>query len=141
MYKKAILFGVTGGLILYLFTIIEDIAYCTYASSRVGSSMMYIYFLLGILVAVIVILYKIESFKTAAVRFAAMLALYMVCVVVGGSIQLIPFLRNVLGIEVSSYVDNVSGMVQLTFLTAAAAGSVIALIAAFIKSICRKRSQ
>lgn len=139
MYKKAFLFGVIGGLMLYFITIIEDVAYCAYALSVDRSSMVYIYFLLGILAAVIIVLCKAKSFIDSAIRFVAMMVVYILCVIVGGSIQLIPLLRSSLDIEVNSYVDNISGMVQLSFFAAVVVGGVIALISMCIKNICCKR--
>ena len=140
MYKKAMLAGAIGGLFLYLLTAAEDIAYCAYVSSVIDSALLYIYFPLGALTAVVTILYKNKSPKTAAVRFAVMLVSYAAYTILVGWIGLIPALRNAFELSVNSYADNVLGLVELTFIAAAVVASVIAIIVSLVKSIRQKRS-
>ena len=141
MYKKAMLVGAAGGLVLYLLTAAEDIVYCAYVSSVIDSAMLYVYFPLGVLTAVITILYRNKTPKTAAVRFAVMLASYAVYIIAGGWIGFIPALRKAFKLSVNSYADNVLGLVQLTFIAAAAISSVIAVIVSLIMSRRQKRKQ
>ena len=141
MYKKAMLVGAAGGLVLYLLTAAEDIVYCTYVSSVIDSALLYVYFPLGVLTAVITILYRNKTPKTAAVRFAVMLASYAVYIIAGGWIGFIPALRKAFKLSVNSYADNVLGLVQLTFIAAAAISSVIAVIVSLIMSRRKKRKQ
>lgn len=63
MYKKAMLVGAAGGLVLYLLTAAEDIVYCAYVSSVIDSALLYVYFPLGVLTAVITILYRNKTPK------------------------------------------------------------------------------
>lgn len=138
MYKKAVLAGAIGGLVLYLLTAAEDIVYCAYVSSVIDSALLYVYFSLGALTAAVTILYKNKSPKTAAVRFAVMLVSYAAYIIVGGWIGIMPALRNAFELSVNSYADNVFGLVQLAFITAAVMASVIAIFATLVKSMRQK---
>ena len=100
--------------------------------------MLFVYFLLGLLVGFIAVVRKTETIGEAGIRFAVVMVVFALCVIIGGDFQLIPMLRSALGAEVNSYVDNLSGMVFLSFLAAVAVGCVIALLAVIIKK-ARKR--
>lgn len=141
MYKKAVLAGAIGGLVLYLLTAAEDIAYCAYVSSVIDSALLYVYFSLGALTAAVTILYKNKSPKTTAIRFAVMLVSYAAYTILGGWIGIMPALRNAFELSVNSYADNVLGLVELTFIAAAVVASVIAIIVSLVKSIRQKRKQ
>lgn len=136
---KTISFGVIGGLSLYILSIVEYVVYYAYVLSGVDSALLYICFLFGALVAIAAVIYKNKSPKTAAARFAIMLASYVICVIVGGAFRFLPSLKNMLNLRVSTYAENISGVVQLTFLVVIIAVSFITVIAIAIKSIIDKR--
>lgn len=136
---KTISFGVIGGLSLYILSVVECVVYYAYILSRVDSALVYICFLFGAVVAIFAVVYKNKSPKTVAARFAIMLASYIICVIVGGTLQLLPNFENMLNLHVSTYAENVSGMVQLTFFVVIIAVSFITVIATAIKNIIDKR--
>lgn len=138
MYKRALTYGAVAGLVLYLLTVFEDVLFCSYALTDSIAAVLCVCFLLGTLIAFVAVARKTETLREAAVRFAAVMAALVLCVIIGGGLQLIPMLRSNLGVEVNSYVDNLSGMILLSFLAATAVGCVAALLSVFIK-ITRKR--
>lgn len=138
MYKKACVNGCVAGLVLYLLTVIEDVLFCSYALSDSVTPMLLVYFLLGLLVGFITVARKTETIGEAGLRFAVVMVVFALCVIIGGGFQLIPMLRSALGAEVNSYVDNLSGLVFLSFLAAVAVGCVIALLAVLIKKACKR---
>lgn len=138
MYKKACVNGCVAGLVLYLLTVIEDVLFCSYALSDSVTPMLLVYFLLGLLVGFITVARKTETIGEAGLRFAVVMVVFALCVIIGGGFQLIPMLRSALGAEVNSYVDNLSGLVFLSFFAAVTVGCVIALLAVLIKKACER---
>lgn len=138
MYRKTLFYGVNGALLLYFFTIVEDVAYCAYSLSVISNSMVSIYILCGIFTTSVTVLYKFKSIIDSTIRYAVMIVAYMFFLILGGTVKLIPLIRSLLNIRVNSYVDNMFGMVLLSFFTAIVIAGIIALITSCIKSFCHK---
>lgn len=139
MYRKTLFYSVNSALLLYFFTIVEDVVYCVYSLSVISNSMVSIYILLGIFTTIVTVLYKFKSIIDSIIRYAVMVVAYILFLILGGTVKLIPLLRSLLNISVNSYVDNMFGMVLLSFFTAVVISGIIALFISCIKSFCRKR--
>lgn len=139
MYRKTLFYSVNSALLLYFFTIVEDVVYCVYSLSVISNSMVSIYILLGIFTTFVTVLYKFKSIIDSIIRYVVMVVAYILFLILGGTVKLIPLLRSLLNISVNSYVDNMFGMVLLSFFTAVVISGIIALFISCIKTFCRKR--
>lgn len=140
-FKQGCLYGCMGGLGLYIVEFFCSILPYTKVSNLLYEIWLITSIVVGVVISVLVILYKRTSLLEMIFRFGVMGASYVIVGIVNGYVGITKFLYDILGVNMNSVSDNVSGMLTFTFLTIVICICIVVMIVVTIRSLCNKKIQ
>lgn len=138
-YRQRCIYGCMGGLGLYIVEFICSILPYIKMSDLLYKIWLITSVSIGVSISVFVILHKMTSLSEMIFRFGVMVASYVIVGIVNGYIGITRFLYDILGVNMSSSMDDVSGMLTLTFLTIIISICIVVMIVVTIRSIGNKK--
>lgn len=138
-YRQRCFYGCMGGLGLYIVEFICSILPYIKMSDLLYKIWLITSVSIGVSISVFVILHKMTSLSEMIFRFGVMVASYVIVGIVNGYIGITRFLYDILGVNMSSSMDNVSGMLTLTFLTIIISICIVVMIVVTIRSLGNKK--
>ena len=141
-FKHICLYGCIGGLGLYIVEFICSLLPYLNVSHPLFEIWLTASISIGVAISVFVILFKRKSLSEMIFRFGVMVVTYIIAVIVNGYIGIARFMYDILGENTSSYRDNISGMLTLTFLTIVISVCIVIMIVVMIvvaiRNLCNK---
>lgn len=138
-FRQRCFYGCMGGLGLYIVEFICSILPYIKMSDLLYEIWLITSISIGVAISVFVILHKRTSLLEMIFRFGVMVASYIIAVIVNGYVGITRLLYDILGVNMSSSRDNVSGMLTLTFLTIIISICIVVMIVVTIRSLDNKK--
>ena len=138
-FKKGCFYGSMGGMALYII----EFFFSLLPYMNISNLLFEIWFItnivIGGLISVGTLLYKRTSLLEMVTRFVVMVGTYFIIIIINGYLGITIFLYNILGTNMNSLSDNISGMLTLTFWIIIIVICIIVMVIEIIRSLLNKK--